>query len=122
MYKDEDNLFPENWVNVEITAQQYQPTWAIKEHFAISDSAITVGTYLTPITDIQTVACQLADLALGYYHKYKRYDEFTLRCAETSLKYYFMNPNAIIIKGKSLDAILQLHLERNRYLQALVSR
>ena len=117
MYKDEDNLFPENWVNVEITAQQYQPTWAIKEHFAISDSAITVGTYLTPITDIQTVACQLADLALGYYHKYKRYDEFTLRCAETSLKYYFMNPNAIIIKGKSLDAILQLHLERNRYLQ-----
>lgn len=117
MYKDEDNLFPEDWVNVETTAQQYQPTWAIKEHFAISDSAITVGTYLTPITDIQTVACQLADLALGYYHKYKRYDEFTLRCAEISLKYYSMNPNAIIIKGKSLDAILQLHLEQNRYLQ-----
>ncbi len=113
MYKDEDNLFPEDWVNVETTAQQYQPTWAIKEHFAISDSAITVGTYLTPITDVQTVACQLADLALGYYHKYKRYDVFTLRCAETSLKYYSMNPNAIITKGKSLDAILQQHLELN---------
>ena len=26
MYKDEDNLFPEDWVNVETTAQQYQPT------------------------------------------------------------------------------------------------
>lgn len=117
MYKDEDNLFPEDWVNVETTAQQYQPTWAIKEHFAISDSAITVGTYLTPISDIHTVACQLANLALGYYHKYKRYDEFTFRCAETSQKYYSMNPNAIIIKGKSLDAILQLHLEQNRYLQ-----
>lgn len=37
MYKGEDNLFPEDWVNVETTAQQYQPTWAIKEHFAISD-------------------------------------------------------------------------------------
>ena len=117
MYKDKDNLFPEDWVNVETTAQQYQPTWAIKEHFAISDSAIAVGTYLTPITDVQTVACQLADLALGYYHKYNRYDEFTLKCAETSLKYYSMNPNAIITKGKSLDVILQQHLEQNGYLR-----
>ena len=117
MYMDEDNLFPEDWVNVETTAQQYQPTWAIKEHFTISDSAIAVGTYLTPITDVQTIACQLADLALGYYHKYKRYDEFTLKCAETSLKYYPMNPNAIITKGKSLDAILQQHLEQNGYLR-----
>ena len=117
IYKDEDNLFPEDWVNVETTAQQYQPTWAIKEHFAISDSAIAVGTYLTPITDVQTVACQLADLALGYYHKYNRYDEFTLKCAETSLKYYSMNPNAIITKGKSLDVILQQHLEQNGYLR-----
>ena len=117
MYKDKDNLFPEDWVNVETTAQQYQPTWAIKEHFAISDSAIAVGTYLTPITDVQTVACQLADLALGYYQKYNRYDEFTLKCAETSLKYYSMNPNVIITKGKSLDAILQQHLEQNGYLR-----
>lgn len=117
MYKDKDNLFPEDWVNVETTAQQYQPTWAIKEHFAISDSAIAVGTYLTPITDVQTVACQLADLALGYYHKYNRYDEFTLKCAEASLKYYSMNPNVIITKGKSLDAILQQHLEQNGYLR-----
>ena len=28
-----------------------------------------------------------------------------------------MNPNAIIIKGKSLDAILQHHLELNGYLR-----
>lgn len=117
IYKDEDNLFPEDWVNVEITARQYQPTWAIKEHFSISDSAIIVGTYLKPITDIQSVACQLADLALGYYHKYKCYDGFTLKCAEISLKYYPMNPNAIIIKMKSLDTLLKKHLELNGYLR-----
>ena len=113
MYKDEDNLFPEDWVNVEVTAQQYQPTFGIKEHFAIKDSAIIVGTYMTPISDIQTVACQLADLALGYYHKYNIYDEFTMKCAETSLKYYAMNPNAIITMGKSLDALLVRHLRLN---------
>ena len=117
MYKDEDDLFPEDWVNVEITAHQYQPTWGIKEHFAISDSAIAVGAYLTPITDTQAVACQLADLALGYYDKYKRYDGFTLKCVETSLKFYPMNPNAIITKGKSLDAILEQYLEQNGHLR-----
>ena len=63
------------------------------------------------------MACQLADLALGYYHKYKRYDDFTFKCAEVSLKYYPMNPNAIITKGKSLDALLQQHLEQNGHLR-----
>ena len=117
MYKNEDNLFPEDWVNVEVTAHQYHPSWGIKEYFAISDSAITVGTYLTPITDIQTVAWQLADLAFSYYQKYKHYDKFTLKCTETSLKYYPMNPNAIIIKLKSFDTLLKEHLELNGYLR-----
>lgn len=96
MYKNEDNLFPEDWVNVEVTTQQYHPTWAIKDQFAISDSAVSVGTYLTPLTDIQTIACQLSDLAFGYYHKYNRYDKFTLKCCDISLNYYPQNPNAII--------------------------
>lgn len=117
MYKDEDNLFPEDWVNVEVTAQQYQPTWVIKEHFEIKDSAITVRTYLSPLTDKETIACQLSDLALAYYHKFLRYDEFTLKCVESSLKYYPMNPNAIITKGKSLDALLLQHLEQNGHLR-----
>ncbi len=117
MYKDEDNLFPEDWVNVEVTAQQYQPTWGIKEHFEIEDSAIIAKTYLSPLTDKETVACQLSDLALAYYHKFSRYDEFTLKCVETSLKYYAMNPNAIITKGKSLDTLLQRHLEQNGHLR-----
>lgn len=117
MYKDEDNLFPEDWVNVEVTSQQYQPTWGIKKHFEIKDSAIIAGTYLSPLSDKETVACQLSDLALAYYHKFLRYDEFTLKCVETSLSYYPMNPNAIITKGKSLDALLQRHLEQNGHLR-----
>lgn len=113
MYRDDDDLFPENWVNVELTSHQYVPTWGIKEHYAISDSAILRGTYLAPISDEQTVACQLADLALGYYNKYKIYDEFTLKCVNKSLLHYDSNPNALIIKGKSLEAILQNHLLQN---------
>lgn len=117
MYRDEDKLFPEDWVNVEVTAQQYQPTWGIKEHFEITDSAVTAGTYMTPMTDLQTIACQLADLAFSYYHKYKRYDEFTYKCADESLRFYPKNPNAIIIKMKSLESLLKRHLIINGHLR-----
>lgn len=69
MYKDEDNFTPEDWINLELTTHQMQPTWWIKKDFEICDSAILVGTYMTPLTDVQTVACQMADLALGYAKK-----------------------------------------------------
>jgi hypothetical protein len=113
MYKDEDNLYPEDWVNVELTSHQYQPTFWIKEYFAISDSAISKGTYLTPLDDKQTVAAQLTDLAFGYHEKYHKYDQFTLDCVQTSLKFYPMNPNAIIIKGRSAEAVLFNYLKKN---------
>lgn len=117
MYKDEDCLFPEDWVNVEVTSQQYQPTWGIKEHFEITDSAIKARTYLVPLTDKETVACQLSDLAFAYYHKFSNYDEFTLNCATKSLEYYKSNPTAITIKYKSLESILYQHLEMTGYLK-----
>ncbi|MGM9839312.1 MAG: hypothetical protein ACI307_04505 [Sodaliphilus sp.] len=112
MYKDEDELFPEEWINVELTTHQYQPTFWIKEYFAISDSAISKGTYLTPLSDKQTVASQLSDLAFGYYEKFHIYNQFTLNCVQTSLKYYPNNPNAIIIKMKSAESILLNYLNR----------
>lgn len=113
MYKDEDNQFPEEWVNVELTSQQYIPTWANKEQYEIKDSAVIVGTYLTPLTKKETIAYQLSELALSYYTKYKICDAFTLKCTTKALEHYKMNPNAIIIKAKSLEAQLMNHLRYN---------
>lgn len=115
MYRNEDNLFPEEWVNVEVTTQLYLPTWSIKEYFAIKDSAVIQGTYLTPLSKKETIAKQLSDLAFGYYNKYHIYDDFTLKCSVLSLKHYKMNPNAIIIKARSLHALLTKHLYANGY-------
>lgn len=111
MYKDEDKMTPEEWINLELTTNQMQPTWCIKQNFEICDSAVSVGTYMTPLTDIQTVASQMADLAFGYREKFQRYDEFTYYCASRSLEFYPMNPNAWIIRGKSLERIIQDHLK-----------
>lgn len=113
MYKDEDNQFPEEWVNVELTSQQYIPTWANKEQYEIKDSAVIVGTYLTPLNKKETIAYQLSELALSYYIKYKIYDTFTLKCTTKALEYYKMNPNAIIIKARSLETQLITHLSHN---------
>lgn len=113
MYRDEDNIIPEEWVNLELTTHQMQPTWWIKQDYEICDSAIQVGTYMTPLTDKQTVACQMADLAFGYKEKFNRCDEFTFYCSSRSLEFYPMNPSAWIIRGKSLERMIQYHLAKN---------
>lgn len=115
MYKDEDHVTPEEWINLELTTHQMQPTFWIKKDFEICDSAVMVGTYMTPLTDIQTVACQMSDLALGYRKKFNRYDEFTFYCATRSLEFYPMNPNAWIIRGASLEQIIQNYLTYTGY-------
>ena len=68
---------------------------------------------MTPLTDTETIACQMAELAFGYYKKFNRYDEFTYYCSSHSLMFYPMNPNAWIIRGKSLDLMIQDYLTRN---------
>lgn len=113
MYKDEDKFTPEEWINLELTSNQMQPTSWIKHDFEICDSAIKAGTYMTPLTDIETIACQMAELAFGYKEKFHRYDEFTFYCASRSLEFYPMNPNAWLIRGKSLERMIQNHLLKN---------
>lgn len=112
-YRNEDKMYPEEWVNVELTTHQITPEFFYKEHFEISDKAVENKVYLVPLTDRETVASQLADLAFGYWSKYKCYDEFTRYCCEKSLEYYPQNPKACIILGKSLDAALVEHLKQN---------
>lgn len=112
-YRDEDNLFPEDWVNVEVTSHQLQPEFWIREHNEITDKMIESGMYLRPLTDRETVAAQLSDLAHGYLEKYNNdYDDFTWLCVTKSLEYHPQRPNTLIIKGKTLDRALMKHLSR----------
>lgn len=116
-YRNEDNMYPEEWVNVELTTHQITPESFYKEHYEISDKAVANKVYLHPLTDQETVAGQLADLAFGYVKKFGLYDDFTRRCTEKSLEYYPHHPNAIIILGKSIEAVLAEHLKHNGYIE-----
>lgn len=117
MYEDEDDLYPEDWVCVELTSQSIVPLWA-KRKFDdpdISDSAVSVGTYYTPLTDKQTVACQLTDMLFGYRQKYHTFDDFMGACAEKSLQYYKMNPTAYVFTINSYKMKLLLYVQGNGY-------
>ena len=71
---------------------------------------------MTPLTDIQTIAFQMSELALGYWDKFNRLDEFTFYCASRSLEFYPMNPNAWIVRGKSLEQLIKDYMPSTGYI------
>ncbi|MDR0232100.1 MAG: hypothetical protein LBI82_08275 [Dysgonamonadaceae bacterium] len=114
-YRDEDNFYSEEWVNVELTTHQLVPEFAIKEGFEITEKAIENKLYLHPLTAKETVAVQLADLAFGYWAKYKFCDDFTWLCANKSLEYYPQHPKALATKGNYLESAIIKRLAYNGY-------
>lgn len=113
-HRIDDGLYPEEWVNVELTTRQITHEYWYREHFEIGDRQVETRIYLHPLTATETVAAQLADMAFGYRKRCGRYDAFTLRCADKSLAYYPQNPKAEIIRGNSLDALRQTLLAEGR--------
>ncbi len=128
-YEDKDDLFPEDWVNVELTTHQYTPEFWIIEYNEITEKQIESGMYLTPTTDIQTVAGQLSDLAHGYWKKYEVYDDFTWLCTDKSLKYHPARDVSWVIRGNTLQQALLNHVSHTNglmdnyavYLESLIN-
>lgn len=88
-HRDERN--PAKWVNVELTTQSLARELFYIENFGISADAIRNRVYLYPLTDKETVAYLLSELAAHYHRKFGRYDAFMLQCAEKSLEYLPQN-------------------------------
>lgn len=112
-YSNADKLFPEEWVNVELTTHQYSPEFYYIEKFEINEKALKNKVYLHPLTDRETVAAQLSDLAFAYTVKYGVYDDFTWLCSSKSYEYYPQHYNTLITMGKSLDIALYRYFENN---------
>ncbi len=108
-----DEMEPSKWVNVELTTQSLSREIFYIEHFGISDDAIRNKVYLYPLTDSETVAYLLSELAVGYFRKHGRYDEFMLRCADKSLEYYPQNITALHQKGNVINARLMEYMVAN---------
>lgn len=104
---------PPKWVNVELTTQSLSRELFYIENFGISAEAIRNNVYLYPLSDKETVAYLLAELAAYYYRTFSRYDDFMLKCAEKSLQYFSPNPMALHQKGNVLNMRLMDYLKKH---------
>lgn len=92
------------WVNIELTNGHISSdAWMISS-MGISAEAIKKGIYMDALTDKQSVALCLWDLAMSYEREFG-YDEFVLKCCNTVIKHYPTSIAALMTKQNCLQAI-----------------
>lgn len=104
---------PNQWRNVELTTQSLAREVFYIEHFGITDEMIRNKIYMNPLSDKETVALLLTDLALSYLRKYKDYDDYILLTTEKALAYFPQNISAILNLCNALNTKLINYLKSN---------
>ncbi|MCP9610828.1 hypothetical protein [Coprobacter tertius] len=104
---------PNQWRNVELTTQSLSREIFYIEHFGITDEMIRNKVYMNPLSDRETVAYLLSELALGYMRKYQKNDDFVISCSEKSLDYFPQNVFALINRCNALNLTLMDYLASN---------
>ncbi len=93
------------WHNIELTGGSF-PTdaWIITSGYVHLD-AIRSGIYMDTLSQRQSVAVCLVDLAMGHERKHGVKDTaFILKCCRTALKYYPNYINAMLLEAETLYA------------------
>lgn len=87
-----------NWANVELTSGQFPTDGILMTELDIKREAIQTRAYFKPLSDKETVAFLLTQLALSYENKFRKLDDFTEKCADLSIKHFEPNVIAYSIK------------------------
>ncbi|MFT4023320.1 MAG: hypothetical protein QM664_06005 [Flavihumibacter sp.] len=94
------------WYNSELTSASF-PTdaWIMASGYVTPD-AIRSGLYMDTLSNVQSIALCLTDLAKGYEIQTKEIDDgFILKCCELALMYHPNNPMALLQKAETLQKI-----------------
>lgn len=86
------------WYNLELTCNAILSDAHYMNNSYIKAEAIRNRIYLEPLNKKEVVAGMLLELARGYYDKYG-FDDFYLKCVDTSLQYSTKDINALIMKA-----------------------
>lgn len=94
------------WYNTELTSGDFPiDSWIMGSGYIPVD-AIKNGIYMDTLSNQQSLALCLLDLAKGYEHKTTDYyDGFMLRCCDFSLKYFPRNVQAMLLKAETLKRV-----------------
>ncbi|MEB3800745.1 hypothetical protein INQ45_06575 [Flavobacterium columnare] len=123
---DED----ENWANVELTSGQFPTDGILMTELDIKREAIQTGAYFKPLSEKETIAFLLTQLALGYQAKFDKLDDFTEKCSNLSINHFEPNVIAYSIKINKVSAeaikkqqlnhdVLELHKQYVAYQKTL---
>ena len=104
---------PNRWRNVELTTQSLAREIFYIEHFDITDEMIRNKVYMYPLTDRETVAYLLSELAVTYLRKYSTEDNFVVLSCKKSIEHFPQNILALIHHCNALNMQLKNHFDTN---------
>jgi hypothetical protein len=102
------------WYNTELTSGTF-PTdaWLMSTGY-VNPEAIKSGLYMDTLSNQQSIALCVLDLAKAYaFQTHRYYDGFILQCCNLALKYHPVNPMALLLKAETLKKIYVHEYEMN---------
>lgn len=101
----------DRWVNIELTNGHFSTDAYMISSMAISAEAIKNKVYLDALSQKESIAMLLNNLASAYKKKYG-YDNFTLKCNEKTLEYFPHYMPALFMKLHTLQKIGLTYIEK----------
>lgn len=98
-------------INVELTSGQFPTDGILITELDIKREAIKTGAYFKPLTEKETIAFLLTQLALSYENKLGKFDEFTEKCVDLSIQYF--EPNVIAYSIKMNKVAIEADKKQN---------
>ena len=96
------------WYNIELTNSNFPTDAYLMSSGYVHIDAIRNGIYMKALTQQESIALCLIDLAQGYLAKFGIGDgEFVLQCCETALEYFPDCITAMLLKSRILAEIYQ---------------
>lgn len=104
------------WYNTELTSASFpMDAWLMASGY-ISLQAVQNGIYLDTLSEKESIALCVLDLAQGYNHKYPDNDgKFVIECCDLALKYFPDYVNAILLKAETRLKQLQAMQKEMKY-------
>jgi hypothetical protein len=96
------------WYNTELTSGTFPiDAWIMASGY-LPVQAVQNGIYMDTLSNQQSIALCILDLAKGYEHRTKIYnDEFILKCCDLSLQYFPLNVQAMLLKAETLKHVYE---------------
>lgn len=89
------------WVDIDLTNGHFARDEWIMETLGVSTESIKNNVYMCALSETETIAIMLIQLANAYVQKYGGYDYFTLNCAKKALQYYPSCPVALMVASNT---------------------